>query len=58
MKDMGEVDVTLGINIRKTNYGFSLCEFHYIEKLLKKLNNFDVIHVRTPYDPNIQPNCR
>ena len=42
-----------GIKIRKTNYGFYLYQSHYIEKILKKFNNFDVTHVRTPYDPSI-----
>jgi len=52
MKDLGEVDVILGIKIRKNNSGFSLCQSHYIEKALKKLNCFDVAPIRTPYDPS------
>lgn len=31
MKDLGEVDVILGVKIRKTENGFSLCQSHYIE---------------------------
>ena len=54
MKDMGEADVILGIKIQKTNTGFSLSPSHYIEKMLKKLNKFDVTTVRTSYDPSIQ----
>ena len=42
-----------GIKIRKTNYGFYLYQSHYIEKILQKFNNFNVTHVRTPYDPSI-----
>ena len=38
MKDMGEADVILRIKIRKTNDGFSLSQFQYIEKMLKKFN--------------------
>ena len=53
IKDMGEADVILGIKIRKTNDNFSLCRSHYNEKVLKKFNCFDVLPVRTPYDPNI-----
>jgi len=53
MKDMGEANGILGIKIRKTNDGFSLCQSHYIEKVLKKFNCFDVLPVRTPYDPII-----
>ena len=53
MKDMDEAYVILAIKIRKIDYVFSLCQSHYIEKLLKKFNCFDVLPVRTPYDPNI-----
>jgi len=38
MKDLGEADVILGIKIRKTKSDFSLCQSHYIEKVLKKFN--------------------
>ena len=53
MEDMEEADVILGIKIRKTNDGFSLYQSHYIEKMSKKFNSFDVTVVRTPYDPSI-----
>ena len=53
MKDMGEADVILEIKIRKTNDGFSLCHSHYVEKMLKKFNSFDVTPMRTLYDPSI-----
>jgi len=53
MKDMGEADVILGIKIQKTNTSFSLSQSHYMEKMLKKFNQFDVTPVRTPYDPSI-----
>lgn len=36
-KDLGEADVILGIKIKKTENGFSLNQSHYIEKLLKKV---------------------
>jgi len=53
MKNVGEVDVILGIKIRKTNDEFSLSQSHYIEKMLKKFNCFDVLTMRTPYNSNI-----
>ena len=53
MKEMGEADVILGIKIRKTNIDLSLGQSHYIEKMLKKFNCFDVTPVKTPYDPSI-----
>ncbi|KAL0354513.1 UNVERIFIED_CONTAM: Retrovirus-related Pol polyprotein from transposon TNT 1-94 [Sesamum radiatum] len=52
MKDLGEADVILGVKIRKTENGFSLCQSHYIEKILKKFGCHDEIPVRTPYDPS------
>ena len=54
MKDMGEANVILGIKIRKTNGGFSLCQSHYSEKIFKKFSNFYVTPVRTPYNPSIR----
>jgi hypothetical protein len=39
--------------IQKTDAGFSLSQSHYIEKMLKKFNQFDVTPARTPYDPSI-----
>ena len=53
MKDMGEANIILGIKIRKTDDDFSLCQSHYIEKVLKKFNYFNVLLVRTPYNPSI-----
>ena len=53
MKDLGEANVILGIKIKRTVNGFSLCQFHYIKKMLKRFDCFDVVSVRTPYDPTI-----
>jgi len=53
MKDLGDTDVVLEIKIRKTNDDFSLCQSHYIEKMLNKFNSFDVTPVRTRCDPSI-----
>ncbi|XP_070050486.1 secreted RxLR effector protein 161-like [Nicotiana tomentosiformis] len=54
IKNLGEADVILGIKIKRTSNGFSLSQSHYIEKILKRFNCFDVVPVRTPYDPSIQ----
>ncbi|GKE14652.1 retrovirus-related pol polyprotein from transposon TNT 1-94, partial [Tanacetum coccineum] len=49
MKDLGEVDVILGIKVRKTENGYSLCQSHYIEKVLKRFDKlFDVDPGKTP----------
>ena len=53
MKDLGEANVILGVKIRKTEFGFSLCQSYYIEKILKKFDCFDTMPVRTPYDPSM-----
>ena len=56
MKDLGPVDVILDIKLIKKNDGMILTQSHYVEKLLKKFNYFDVKHVSTPYDSSIKLN--
>jgi len=53
MKDLLEADVILGIKLITAKSGFSLSRSHYIEKALKKFNSFDVVLIRTPYDPSV-----
>ncbi|GKA43538.1 auxin efflux carrier component 2 [Tanacetum coccineum] len=53
MKDMGEVDVILGIRIQKNSNGYILTQSHYIEKTLKKFRQYDDRPVVTPFDPKI-----
>ena len=59
MKDLGEADVILGVKVTRTGDGFTLSQPHYVEKVLKKFNQFDVMPVRTPYDSSMQlkKNC-
>ena len=47
------MNVILGVKIKRTLNGFSLCRSHYNEKMLKKFDFFDVVPVRTPYHPSI-----
>lgn len=54
MKDMGVAEVILGIRIMKTKNGLSITQSHYIEKLLKRFNQFDCKPISTPFDPNMQ----
>ncbi|GKA96887.1 zinc finger, CCHC-type containing protein, partial [Tanacetum coccineum] len=58
MKDMGEVDVILGIKIKHESNGIATSQSYYIEKVLKKFNYFDCTLVRTPMDTNekLMPN--
>ena len=53
MTDLGEVDVILRVKVTKTEKGFSLGQTHYVEKVLKKFDSYDVIPVRTPYDSSV-----
>lgn len=39
MKDLGIADVILGVKIHKTDQEYVLFQSHYIEKILKILNN-------------------
>ncbi|KAL0286540.1 UNVERIFIED_CONTAM: hypothetical protein Sangu_2472700, partial [Sesamum angustifolium] len=48
-----ENDVIIGVKIRITENEYSLCQSHYIEKILKRFNYHEEIPVRTPYDPTI-----
>ena len=53
MKDLGVVDVILGIKISKTSDGLILSQSHYIEKILKKFKQNDSSPMRTPIDVNL-----
>ena len=54
MKDLGEADVILGVKVTRNGNGFTLSQPHYVEKMLKRFNNFEVTPVRTPYDASMQ----
>ena len=38
MKDLNEVDTILGIKFKRHSDGFALCQSHYVEKVLQRLN--------------------
>ena len=54
MKDIGEVEVIIGIKITRTPNGLKLSQEHYVEKILRKFEHFDCKPVATPYDPSSQ----
>ncbi|GKB17600.1 zinc finger, CCHC-type containing protein [Tanacetum coccineum] len=58
MPDMREVDVILGIKIKRENKRIVITQYHYIEKILKKFNREDCSPVSTPIDPveKLKPN--
>ena len=53
IKDMGLVDVILGVKISRTSNGLILSQAHYIDKILEKFNKSDTNTVRTPVDMNL-----
>ena len=53
MKDLGVVDVILGIKISRTSGGLILSQSHYIEKLLDKFDKDESKIARTPVDINL-----
>jgi len=48
MKDVGLVDVILGIKIIRDGDSIALTQSHYFEKLLKKFNYYNVSPLSTP----------
>ena len=54
MKDLGNVDVILGIKITRTPNRLKLSQEYYVEKILRKFEHFDCKPVSTPYDPRSQ----
>ena len=53
MKDLGVVDVILGMKISRKFDGLVLSQSHYIQKVLEKFKKYDDNPVRTPVDVNL-----
>ncbi|GKF82597.1 zinc finger, CCHC-type containing protein [Tanacetum coccineum] len=58
MKDMGEANAILDIKIKRENKEIIITQFHYIEKILKKINHEYCSPLSTPMDPveKLMPN--
>ena len=54
MKDLNEVDTILGIKIKRHSEGFSLCQSHYIEKVLQRFEHLNMKEANTPFDWSIK----
>ena len=52
MKDMGEAKVILGVKITRMGDSTMLSQEHYVEKILKRFEYFNVKPVSTSYDAN------
>ncbi|KAM1859022.1 hypothetical protein ACFX13_011388 [Malus domestica] len=50
MKDLGQADVILGIQIKRNSEGYVLTQSHYAEKILRRFGQFDCKHAATPFD--------
>ena len=50
MKDLNEVDIILGIKVKRHSKGYALCQNHYVEKVLFKYKHLNVKEVNTPFD--------
>ena len=53
MKDMGEVNVILGIKILRNDGCITLSQSHYVKKVLKRFEYFDLSPMSTPYDSKV-----
>ena len=53
MKDIGLVDVILGVKILRTSDGLVLSQSHYLDKILNKFSKNDSSVARTPLDVNL-----
>ncbi|CAL1381406.1 unnamed protein product [Linum trigynum] len=54
VKDLGEAKFMLGIKITRTANGYSLDQYSYIEKILKKYNYFNCKPACTLYDASVK----
>lgn len=52
MKDLGQVDVILGIQIKRNNDGYILRQSHYVKEVLRKFGHFDCKLVAPPFGPS------
>ena len=50
MKDLGQADVILGIQIKRNSEGYVLTQSHYAEKILRRFGQFDCKPAATPFD--------
>ena len=54
MKDLNGVDTILGIKIKRHGEGFSLCQSHYVEKVLQRFEHLNIKEVNTSFNRSIK----
>lgn len=52
IKDLGPVDVILGVKVKRKNEKYTLSQSHYIEKVLRKFGYWDCKPSKTPISPH------
>ena len=53
MKDLDEANMILGIKILRDNDCITLSQSYYVEKILIKLEHFDMSPMSTPFDSKV-----
>ena len=48
------MDTILGIKIKKHSEGFSLCQSHYVEKVLQRFEHLNIKEANTPFNRSIK----
>ena len=54
IKDLNEVNIILGIKIKRHSQGFALCQSDYVEKVLQRFEHLNIKEPNTPFDRSIK----
>ena len=54
MENLNEVDIVLGIKIKRLSERFSLCQSHYVEKVLQRFEHLNIKEANTPFNRSIR----
>ena len=54
MKDLNEVDTILEIKIKRHSEWFSLCQSHYVEKVLQRFEHLNIKETNISFDRSIK----
>ena len=54
MKDFGQVDTILSINVKQSSGDFELGQSHYVEKVLDKFKHLKFKEVYAPFNPSLK----
>ena len=54
IKDLNEVNVILGIKIKRHSERFSLCQSHYVKKVLQRFEHLNIKEANTPFNRSIK----